>query len=342
MTPDADGLIDYRECSRLLGLANGGTTFTAGYGDLIVAFPSDNGWVHVKVHDVAHTPLLSSNLISLPSLALKGHTYAGNKDGVALKLKGGETVHFSLIAKLCRQFGYRPEAKSRVVDTDCAAIFLGQVKAPTTPTDINTPHCTYGHTHELLLEKKADQQEVNLSEELHECRGCSMAKGLRKPIARSTHTRADTLCLFHAPAATAPYYRRRGAYSGGGHERGGGVKSRWRENIRLGQRVQPRQHDGGMAPGATRNMRGASGRTWRRGGGGAEGNPPTPSVSPGTADFGVINGSSSSCSSDDSRTSSGSSSSNDSGDLPALVGRPARDLEVFGELPALQSGCTRS
>ena len=30
------------------------------------------------------------------------------------------------------------------------------------------------------------------------------------------------------------------------------------------------------------------------------------------------------------------------GDLPALVGKPARDLEVFGGLPALQSGRTRS
>ena len=78
-----------------------------------------------------------------------------------------------------------------------------------------------------------------------------MAKGLRKPIARSTHTKADTLCPSHAPAAIAPYYRRRGVYSGGGHERGGGVKSRWRKDIRLGQRGQPREHDGGMAPGAT-------------------------------------------------------------------------------------------
>ena len=32
----------------------------------------------------------------------------------------------------------------------------------------------------------------------------------------------------------------------------------------------------------------------------------------------------------------------DNGDLPAVVGRPARELEVFGELPALQSGRTRS
>ena len=99
---------------------------------------------------------------------------------------------------------------------------------------------------------------------------------------------------------------------------------------------------GGVAPSATRNARGASGRTWSRDRGGVEGNPPTPSVSPRRADFVGINGSDSRCSSDESRTSSDSSNSNDSGDLPALVGRPARDLEVFGELPALQSGRTMS
>ena len=85
-----------------------------------------------------------------------------------------------------------------------------------------------------------------------------------------------------------------------------------------------------MAPSATRNAQGASGRTWSWGCGGAEGNPPTPSVSSGRAGFGGINGSGSSC------------NSNDSGDLPAFVGRPARDLEGFGELPALQIGRTRS
>ena len=59
--------------------------------------------------------------------------------------------------------------------------------------------------------------------------------------------------------------------------------------------------------------------------------------------FGGINSSiSNSSSSDDSRTRSDGSNSNDSGDLPALVGRPARDLEVFCELSALQSGRTRS
>ena len=87
---------------------------------------------------------------------------------------------------------------------------------------------------------------------------------------------------------------------------------------------------------------GASGKICSRGHGGAGGNPPIPSVPPGRADFGGINGNSSSYSSEDSRTSSDSSSGNDGGDFPALARRPAWDLEAFGELSALQSGHTRS
>ena len=76
-------------------------------------------------------------------------------------------------------------------------------------------------------------------------------------------------------------------------------------------------------------------------GGDAEGNFPTSSISSGRANFGDINGSNSS-SSDDTRTSSVSSNSNGSRGLPALVGRPARDLEVFGTLSSLESVRTKS
>ena len=279
MTPDADGLTNYRECSRPLGLANGEEISIVGYGDLTVNFRTDHRWVRVKMNDVAHVPQLSHNLISLPSMTQKGHTYTGDKGGVTLKLKGGETVFFPLVGKLCRQYGFRPEAAGSMVDTACTTIAPGKEKIPTTPTDINILHCTFGDTHEVLLKK--EQQGVNPSGELHECRGCSMAKGPRKPITRSTHTGADTLCLSRAPAAASPYCQRGGVYSGGGRERGGGVKSRRKEGARLGPRVQPRQRSGGVAPGVTRNARGASGRNRSRGSGGAEGNPPTPSASPG-------------------------------------------------------------
>ena len=135
---------------------------------------------------------LSYNLVSLTSLAQEDYPSAVEESGVTLKLKGGGTGQFPLIGKLCRQYGYRPEVTGRMVDTTaCAVIAPGQAKAPTTSTAINLLHCTYGNTHEALLKQMVKQQGVSLSGELHECRGCSMPKGLQKPIARSTDTRAD-------------------------------------------------------------------------------------------------------------------------------------------------------
>ena len=189
LTPDADGLTNYRECRRPFGLADRRKISIAGYGDLTVPFRSNDSWVHVKLHDVAHAPLLSYDLVSLISLAQEGHPSTIEESGITLKLKGGGTVQFPLIGKLCCQYGYHPEATGRMVDTGCAGFSPGQAKAPTNPTNIKIFHCTYGHTHEALLKQTAKQQGVSLSRELHECQGCSIAKGLRKPIFRSTDTR---------------------------------------------------------------------------------------------------------------------------------------------------------
>ena len=158
LTPDADGLTNYRECSRSLGLANRRERSMPGYGDHTAAFRSNDNWVRVKLYDVAHAPLLSYNLVPLTFLVQEGHPSAVEESGVNLKLKGGGAVQFPLIGKLCRQYGYRPEATGRMVDTACAVIAPGQAKAPTTPTDINIFHCTYGHTLEALLRQTAKQQ----------------------------------------------------------------------------------------------------------------------------------------------------------------------------------------
>ena len=57
LTPDAGGLTNHRECSRPLNLADRRKVSMAGYGDLAVAFRSNDSGVHVKFHDVAHAPL---------------------------------------------------------------------------------------------------------------------------------------------------------------------------------------------------------------------------------------------------------------------------------------------
>ena len=124
----------------------------------MVNLRTDHGWVRVEMNDVAHVPLLNYSLISLPSMTLQARTYTAVKDGITLKLNKGETIFFPLVCKLYRQYGYRPEAAGSMVDTACATIAPGEAKAPTTPTNVNILHCTFGHTHEVPLKKTATQQ----------------------------------------------------------------------------------------------------------------------------------------------------------------------------------------
>ena len=83
--------------------------------------------------------------------------------------------------------GYRARS-----DSACATIVPG-VKPPNTDTevDINEFHCSFGHVHNELLLETAKQRGVTLTGELHECKGCSMAKRRKKPIAKTTKSRAD-------------------------------------------------------------------------------------------------------------------------------------------------------
>ena len=77
-------------------------------------------------------------------------------------------------------------------DSACAAI-ASTVKTPNidTEVDINECHCSFGHVHKEILLETAKQRGVTLTGELQECEECSMAKGRRKPIAKTTKSRAD-------------------------------------------------------------------------------------------------------------------------------------------------------
>ena len=67
------------------------------------------------------------------------------------------------------------------------------VKPPNidTEVDIYEFRCSFGHGHKKLLLEIAKQRGVTLTGELQECAGCSMSKGRRKPIAKTTKNRAD-------------------------------------------------------------------------------------------------------------------------------------------------------
>ena len=81
----------------------------------------------------------------------------------------------------------------RLLDSSNSALAtIAPGKIPSvSPVDINTFHMSHEHVREKLLRSTAKQLGVVLERPLRECEGCSIAKGLGKPIGRTTSTRAD-------------------------------------------------------------------------------------------------------------------------------------------------------
>ena len=164
-------------------------------------------------------------------------------------------------------------------------------------------------------------------------------KGLREPIAKSTHTRAGTLFPSRAPAAITPYCRRGEVYSVGGREQEERVKSSGERTedldseydldnmTEVGPPVPPATREAPEAePGAgAAGVRKVTPRQHR--------SPPGGTVASTAAVAAVATTTAAPAVTAATATTAGT--------FPRSWG-PARNLEVFGELPALQSGRTRS
>ena len=144
--------------------------------------------MQVWLTNVAHVPDLRYYPFSLPTLVKNGHAFEEHPTGVVVKLKSERSIVFPLTRTLYNLYGYRVDCSSR--EKACALLAPGQL--PNKPAiNINDCHCAAGHSLKVLLRKTAEQQGIVLEGKLLECRGCSMAKGLRKGIKQSTHIRAD-------------------------------------------------------------------------------------------------------------------------------------------------------
>ena len=85
------GMINYRKANATMRTASGKRYPIGGYSDLLLTFRSSSGEVPMLLRNVAHVPSLSYHPISLRVAADNGHTYTGNKNGVTVKIKSGET-----------------------------------------------------------------------------------------------------------------------------------------------------------------------------------------------------------------------------------------------------------
>ena len=118
-----------------------------------------------------------------------GHTYIGNKCDVIVKFKFGEDHFFPSVERLKILYAYRQGA---VMDENTKGK-LAPGPAPSnrgTPVDINAFPAARVLAHEGALRKTTKQFSVTLEGNLHERKGCSMAKVMRTPIPSKTYGRA--------------------------------------------------------------------------------------------------------------------------------------------------------
>ena len=192
MTPSADYMVNYREVGGILRIADGRAMPIEGIGNFLMSFWSDKDCVQLVLPNVAHVPLLGYILLSLKRMTDRGHKYIGEKKGVPLHLKNGKTLFGPSVGKLNYFSGFRRPLDSS--NPALATIATGKIPS-VSPVDINTFHTSRGHVHEKSLRSTAKQLGVVIEGSFREREGCSVAKGLGKPIGRTTSTRADKVIL---------------------------------------------------------------------------------------------------------------------------------------------------
>ena len=90
----------------------------------------------------------------------------------------------------CSAFARRVCLKSSSSNKRAYAVLTpGQGSKPKS-VDINDFHVCFGHAHANALRATARRLGIKLTGEMKPCKGCLMAKGRRRPIARQTLTRA--------------------------------------------------------------------------------------------------------------------------------------------------------
>ena len=144
----------------------------------MATYPSPFDLVLVMYLCLAHAPSLKYHLLSLRAVADKGHTYTGNHEGATVFFSTGETLFFSSVGKLNFLYAYRPGML--VDETASATIAPGPTPGNRdTPVGTNYFHVAHAYAHEGALRKTDKQMGVTTKGKLHECKGCSMAKGIR-------------------------------------------------------------------------------------------------------------------------------------------------------------------
>lgn len=187
-TPSAIYMSSDRQARETLRTASGQLISLVGRGNLNATYRSSAGDVTLLLREVTYAPELHYNLFSLVRVAGANHKHVGESSGISFFLRTGEVLNLPSTGQLNYLYGTRNSTER--CPTEIANAVVAPGSAPlkhATPININDVQCVF----EVNLRNTAAQMGVTLKGELHGCKGCSIHKGARKPIKRSTSSRAD-------------------------------------------------------------------------------------------------------------------------------------------------------
>ena len=153
-------MVNYREGRGVVRIADDGRAMPIeGIGNLPMIVWSDKDWVQVVLPNVAHVPLLACNLLTLKSMADRGHKHVREKKGVAMHLKDWKAQFGPEVGKMIYLSGFRRPLDSS--NSALATIAPGNIPS-VSRLDINTFHTTHGYIHKKMLRSTAKKLGVGL------------------------------------------------------------------------------------------------------------------------------------------------------------------------------------
>ncbi|CAB1096609.1 unnamed protein product [Ectocarpus sp. CCAP 1310/34] len=187
MTDSLACMKDLKPCHKSVNGIGGVSCEISFSGTLELVFVTADSEFSMELKNVLYSPNLGYNLFS-PSAEFDGESWngLGGPDGVMTAFKG--QVTFQNFDGMLIASAYRLGEAS--VGTVLAALTPSNPKHKTT-MDVNEFHNIYAHSHKGLLRTTAKRLGTELVGEMHECTGCSMAKAVKKGIARETKSRSD-------------------------------------------------------------------------------------------------------------------------------------------------------
>ena len=209
LTNSRRGMVNFRSTNRRVRSASGHYMPCVGIGDVKVAFvceredlPGAKKNVIVMLHDVLYVPSVQDNLFSLRAMDALGHRFVGENGTISLF--GGQ-LKFPIRGKLysLRAFTVtkklqdgalrnrlKIDSDGNPLDEETRQALLAPGKYGSNEVNWNVFHASQAHANASRLKATAKSMGVKLTGTLTQCQGCSVAKGLRAPIPKSTTSRS--------------------------------------------------------------------------------------------------------------------------------------------------------